>query len=113
MNKTPKQLFTILFSLTLFISACGAGDLYSKAEETSKAYYAKLQKKEYDSALVFCSKRAFEASTKDQWRTALERNAGLLGDLKSFKKTSDFNIATSTSSGTTVIMTYDVEWQYG
>jgi hypothetical protein len=43
----------------------------------------------------------------------MEKNAGLLGNIVSFKKTSGFNVSVSTFSGTTIIMTYDVQWQYG
>lgn len=44
---------------------------------------------------------------------AFQRNAGLLGDIQSFTKTNGFNISASTTAGTTVSITFDVQWQYG
>lgn len=95
------------------LSSCGAGDSNKKAEETANAFYKDLQSKSYDSALSLLSPHAFDESPKSAWTKMFRRNAGLLGELKSYTKTSGFNIATSTSQGTTVSVAYDVQWQYG
>src|ERR1700712_6049683 len=112
-----KKIFSLPLVAALFISgvifsSCGAGESNKKAEETADAFYRDLQSKSYDSALNLCSDKAFSESPRSAWKKVFQRNAGLLGELKSFKKTSGFNIATSTSAGTTVSVAYDVEWQY-
>ena len=113
MKKSTNYLLVIASSLLIFLSSCGAGELNTKAEATANNFYTNLQKKDYTAVLNLCSDKAFVANTKDEWTKGLERNSILLGDVKSFTKTSDFNISTSTETGTTVSVTYDVQWQYG
>ncbi|MEO6719440.1 MAG: hypothetical protein ABIN67_03700 [Ferruginibacter sp.] len=113
MKKTSTLLFGISFLLGILLTSCGAQELNSNAEKTATAFYNDLQKKDYAAALALCSNKAFSKDTQEDWTKAFQRNAGLLGELKSFKKTSGFNVQTSTSVGTTVITIYDVEWQYG
>jgi hypothetical protein len=113
-----KKIFSLPLVAALLISgvafsSCGAGDANKKAQETADAFYKDLQNKQYDSALSLLSDKAFEGNSKEAWLKVFRRNTGLLGDLKSFSKTSGFNISTSTSSGTTVSVGYDVQWQYG
>jgi len=97
----------------LILTSCGAGDANKKAEETASAFYKDLQKKSFDSAMTFLSEKALIGTSEEKWLRVFRRNSGLLGELRSFTKTSGFNIATSTSAGTTVSVGYDVEWQYG
>lgn len=113
MKKTSTLLLVTSFVLGILLTSCGAQELNSKAEKSATAFYNDLQKKDYAAALALCSNKAFSKDTKESWTKAFEANAGLLGELKSFKKTSGFNVQTSTSVGTTVITIYDVEWQYG
>ena len=111
-----KRCFPVLAALLfsgILGTSCNAGKLNSKAEETATAFYTSLQKKDYNSALSLCSNKAFTTATKEAWRKVFEKNAGLLGDLQSFTKTSGFNIDASTSTGTTVKVAFDVQWQYG
>jgi len=110
---TATRLFIPALLLITLLTSCGASELNSKAEQTAQAFYSNLQKKDYAAAMALCSSKAFGVSTKRDWLNSLEANAGLLGDIKSFTKTSGFNIETSTSNGTTIITVYDVQWQYG
>ncbi|MEO8769450.1 MAG: hypothetical protein ABI402_05180 [Ferruginibacter sp.] len=113
MKSTTIKFFVLaMLAGTLFIS-CNANDLEKKAEATAINFYQDLQKKDYKTAVSLCSDKAFADDTKGAWELALKKNTVLLGELKSFTKTSGFNIQTSTSLGTTVIVTYDVQWQYG
>ncbi len=95
------------------LTSCGLGELNKKAEAQTINFYKDLQTKNYTAALSLCSDRAFSKDSKADWTAELEKNAGLLGDMQSYTKTSNFNIATSTNSGTTVTVAYDVQWQYG
>ncbi len=113
MKKTFLQLVVVALAVGTFFTSCGAGKLNNKAEETATAFYNHLQSKSYDSALNLCSEKAFGKYDKAQWTKAFEKNAALLGEIKSFKKTSGFNIESSTSFGTTVAIAFDVQWQYG
>ncbi|HRH50805.1 MAG TPA: hypothetical protein PLP23_18780 [Panacibacter sp.] len=113
MKKRSNQLFALTLCLGIFLTSCGAGEMNTKAEETATNFYTDLQKKDYTTALTLCSDKAFEADTKEAWIKSLQRNSILLGDVKTFTKTSGFNVETSTSTGTTVTVTYDVQWQYG
>jgi hypothetical protein len=104
----------VLFVLLgLVLASCGAGQLNKKAEATAIDFYKNLQNKNYEAALSLCSDKAFTDDTRKVWSDAFKKNTILLGDLKSYTKTSGFNIATSTTTGTTVLVTYDVQWQYG
>ncbi|HRI22606.1 MAG TPA: hypothetical protein PLA68_16715 [Panacibacter sp.] len=113
MKTRSNQLLAVTLGLGIFLTSCSAGELNTKAEESARNFYTDLQKKDYSAALTLCSDKAFEADTKEAWTKGLQRNSILLGDVKSFTKTSGFNVATSTSIGTTVTITYDVQWQYG
>ncbi len=110
-STTHLLLVLSLFAVTL--SSCGAGALNKKAEITANTFYTDLQKKDYPAAIEFCSNKAFATDSKLDWTKDLEKNAILLGDLKSFTKTSGFNISTSTTTGTMVTVAFDVQWQYG
>lgn len=94
-------------------TSCNSGELNDKAEATADNFYKDLQEKRYDSALALCSPKAFVDDSKESWTKGLEKNAGILGNITSFKKLSGFNIQSSTSVGTTVTVVYDVNWQYG
>lgn len=113
MKKNTLPFIVTFFVLSILLCACGSGELNKKAETTANDFYKNLQNKDYIAALNLCSNKAFTVNTKDDWTFELKKNASLLGEMKSFTKTSDFNIATSTSIGTTVTLAYDVQWQYG
>ncbi|MEO6230687.1 MAG: hypothetical protein ABJB11_00910 [Ferruginibacter sp.] len=113
MNKILTLLFMPALLLITMLTSCSASELNSKAEQTAQAFYSNLQKKDYTAAMALCSSKAFEVSTKEEWKQSLKANAGLLGDIKSFTKTSSFNIEASTTNGTTVKLVYDVQWEYG
>lgn len=95
------------------LTSCGAGELNKKASITANDFYKAVQKKDYDAALGFCSDKAFAVDSKEQWMRGMKKNVVLLGDIQSFKETNGFNIATSTATGTTVTVTFDVQWKYG
>ncbi|MEO6723629.1 MAG: hypothetical protein ABIN67_24895 [Ferruginibacter sp.] len=101
------------FCLAMLLTSCDAGKLNSKAEESATAFYKGLQNKDYNAALNACSDKAFSKSTKEDWIKLFEKNAALIGAIKSYTKTSGFNIETSTNAGTTVVLSYDVDCQYG
>ena len=107
------KFFLLAMLTAVFFISCNANELDKKAEATATNFYQDLQKKDYKDAIALCSSKAFADDTKDAWELALKKNNVLLGELKSYTKTSGFNIQTSTSVGTTVIVTYDVQWQYG
>ncbi len=113
MKKTAPSLLIILSVALCTLAACNAKKLNAKAEETATAFYTDLQKKDFQSAVSLCSDKGFTGDSKKGWIKSMERNSTLLGEVKSFSKTNGFNIATSTSSGTTVAFTYDVQWQFG
>ncbi len=112
-----KKRITLLFTSAVFIigffSACNSGKLNERARTSAEAFYKSLQEKKYDSALELISSKGLEADSKEKWIRGFERNNTLLGKLISFTKTSDFNIQTSMSIGTTVIVAYETTWQYG
>ena len=107
------RFFLLAMLAGVFFISCNANELDKKAEATATNFYQDLQKKDYKAATALCSNKAFAEDTKESWELALKKNTVLLGELKSYTKTSGFNIQTSTSLGTTVIVTYDVQWQYG
>ncbi len=113
MKKSITSLSFVVIALAIVFASCHPAQLNKKAEETANAFYTAMQNKHYDSALAYCSAKGFDANEKEAMKTMLQKNEGLLGQLKSFTKTSDFNIATSTSVGTTVAMVYNLQWQYG
>lgn len=110
---TLSKLFLAVLIVSITMTSCSADELNKKAEATANNFYDDLQNKAYDSALALCSPKAFTKDTKESWETALKKNNFLLGNVVSFTKTSGFNIETSTTVGTTVTVTYDVQWQYG
>jgi hypothetical protein len=113
MKTISTQLVAAAFTLGIFLTSCGSGELNRKAETAANDFYKDLQNKDYKAAINLCSDKAFATDSKADWQTDLEKNAGLLGDIKSFTKTSGFNVATSTTNGTTVTVAYNVQWQYG
>ncbi len=113
MKKISSQLLIAALAFTTVLTSCGAGETNKKAEATATNFYNDLKKKDFDAALNLCSDRAFNDDKKETWKKYMERNSGLLGEMKTFTKTSDFNISTSTSNGTTVSLTFDVQWEFG
>jgi len=113
MNKKLLWALILPVSIAFFLISCNAGKLNDKAVDTANAFYRNLQQKNYDSALYFCSEKAFGAQDKAGWIKLFQRNNALLGELQSFAKTSSFNVAASTSTGTTVTLSFDLQWQYG
>jgi len=109
---TNNMLVTLLLLCTT-LSSCGANELNKKAEATAVEFYKQVQQKNYDAAINLCSAKAFTHDDKDKWKLGLQRTAALMGDIKSYTKTTGFNIETSTSRGTTVTLAYDVLFQYG
>lgn len=113
MKPATNKLLIAALLLSIFLYSCNAGELNTKAETAATAFYTALQKKDYTAALALCSNNAFTENTKQEWLNAMQTNAALIGDIVSFKKTSGFNIATSTSLGTTVTLTYEVQCRHG
>lgn len=113
MKPATNKLLIAALLLCIFLYSCGAGELNTKAETTATAFYTALQKKDYSAALSLCSNKAFTKDTKEEWRDAMETNEALIGDISGFTKTSGFNIATSTSLGTTIALTYNLQCKYG
>jgi hypothetical protein len=103
----------LFVSIVIVLISCNAGKLNDKAVDAANAFYKNLQQKQYDSALYYCSEKAFDAGGKAKWIKLFKRNSILLGELKSFTKINGFNVATSTTTGTTVALGFDLQWQYG
>jgi hypothetical protein len=110
--KSNKWLILIL-AFTIVLQACNADALNKKSEAAATEFYNDLQKKDFLAALALCSDKAFSEDSRDKWVAQFRRNNILLGEVKSFTKTSGFNVSTSTNVGTTVTVTYDVQCQYG
>src|ERR1700712_946071 len=107
------KILALPFITAILLTACNAGKLNDKSAAIADAFYKDLQQKKYDSALSLCSEKAFEHDSRKSWERVFEKNTGLLGELKSFTKTSGFNVEASTGNGVTVAMAFDVEYQYG
>jgi hypothetical protein len=113
MKKISFSFFMVLLVSVMTLTSCDAGKVNEKAEATGNRFYTFLQQKNYDSALTLCSDKAFQTEGNDAWIKSFKRNAGLLGGLVSFTKTSGMNINVATTSGTTTAVTYDVQWEFG
>ena len=95
------------------LTSCGAGELNKKASITANDFFKAVQKKDYEGALGFCSKKAFLVDTKESWTSGMVKNNVLLGDIESFTQAAGLNIATSLATGTTVTVAFDVKRKYG
>ncbi|MEP7317895.1 MAG: hypothetical protein ABI921_04125, partial [Panacibacter sp.] len=84
MKKRSNQLLALALSFGIFLTSCGAGELNTKAEESATTFYNDLQKKDYPAILALCSDKSFAADSKEAWTKSFERNAALLGDVRSF-----------------------------
>ncbi|MBC8048272.1 MAG: hypothetical protein H7Y00_15840 [Fimbriimonadaceae bacterium] len=109
-----KVAFFLYFVLAILsITSCGAGKDNDSAETTMAAFYDALKQGDVDKALNNCSADAFTAESREEWKSFIENNLGLLGTLNSYKKESGWNINKSTETGTTITMKYDVAYEYG
>src|ERR1700759_557047 len=113
MKYKANKLVVIILSLSLLFVACNPVAVNKKAEQTANTFFNDLQKKNFDSAASLLSSRALKNDDKKAWLKVFHDNNIIMGDIRSFTKTSGFNIYTSTEFGTVVKVAYDVQWQYG
>ncbi len=96
------------------LSGCGMGAAKGEAELVAQAYFDCIQKSDLDGAMEVFSAKFFQETSREDWRTVLEKVSEKLGPLQSYKLVR-WNVFKGTKpgglSGTLVQLGYQVTYQ--
>ena len=105
-----KRILFIL-SVSLAFISCGSSEKNAGAEESAIRFYDALKAGNVDAAVLEIEPGVFD--DMEPIKKALQNNLALLGNLQSYEKSSGWNINTSTETGTTVYVKFDVTYSNG
>jgi hypothetical protein len=96
------------------LSGCGLGKAKGEAELVAQAYFDCIQKSDFDGATEVFSSKAFQETSREDWRTMQEKISEKLGPLQSYKLV-NWNVFKGTKpgglSGTIVNLGYEVTYE--